>query len=259
MMNKTMLQSRLLNEAKGLRHGFFTRQGGVSQGIYASLNCGYGSDDNPDAVNENRRRAALHLSCAHTDIVTAYQIHSAQVLVVDALFQPDAVPQGDALVSKTPGLAIGVLTADCTPVLFADPEARIVGAAHAGWRGAASGILEATLEAMEAIGGKRCRIRAAIGPAIHQPNYEVGAEFKAEFLNANPENERFFNQPAQAAKPRFDLPDFCNARLEAAGVNWIDNIDLCTYADESLFFSYRRKIHRLEPDYGRQISAIVAT
>ncbi len=256
MITATTLKSDLLNEAKDIRHAFFTREGGISEGIYQSLNCGYGSNDDRTAVTENRRRAAEYLGSSHEDIATAHQVHSAKALVINAPFGPDGPPQADALVTQTPGLAIGVLAADCTPVLFADQQAKVVGAAHAGWRGASSGILEATLEVMEAVGAKRNRIYAAIGPTIHQPNYEVGPEFEAEFLKRDTNNQRFFVRYSEGGNPFFDLPGFCYARLQAASVRFIDNIAQCTYENDSLFFSYRRKTHGSEPDYGRQISAI---
>jgi len=259
MIGATVLHSDLLDNAGDIRHAFFTREGGISEGIYASLNCGYGSKDNPAAVKENRRRAATHLKAAHEDILTAHQIHSAEAMIVDAPFPAESRPKADALVTQTPGLAIGAIAADCTPVLFADSKAKVIGAAHAGWRGALSGILEATVQAMEAVGAQRHRICAAIGPTIHQAHYEVSPEFQTEFLNINANNKRFFTQPSESTKPHFDLPGFCHAALEAAAVGFIDNIKRCTYADDSLFFSYRRKNHRQEPDYGRQISAIVIT
>ena len=257
MIDGTVLTAPSLADAAGIRHGFFTREGGVSGGIYASLNCGLGSDDDKDDVLENRRRAAAHLGASHNDIVTVYQIHSATALVIDQPFEPGTAPQADALVTSTPGLAVGALAADCTPVLFADPEARVVAAAHSGWRGAVTGILQATVDAMESIGAQRNRIRAAIGPTIHQPNYEVGPEFEAEFVARNPDHARFFAQPSPGARAHFDLPGFCAAQLAAAGVSNIDDIGKCTYANDSLFFSYRRKTHHSEADYGRQISAIV--
>lgn len=257
MIDGTVLTANGLLSAPGIRHGFFTRQGGVSGGLYASLNCGLGSDDNRDAVIENRKRAAIHLGATHPGVLTVHQIHSAKALVVDEPFEPAAAPRADALVTRTPGLAIGALAADCTPVLFADPQAGVIGAVHAGWRGALTGILEATIAEMEAIGAERGRIRAAIGPTIHQPNYEVGPEFEEEFLSAAPESRKFFCRPTPDGRPHFDLPGFCLSRLTAARVGAAEDLQRCTYADESLFFSYRRKIHRKETDYGRQISAIV--
>lgn len=239
----------------GIAHGFFTRQGGISGGIYASLNCGLGSQDSRDAVLENRRRVATHLGAR--EIVTLYQTHSATALLVD---KPPSgeLPRADAVVTRTPGLAVGALAADCAPVLLADPGARVVAAAHAGWRGAVGGILEAVIAAMEAIGADRRRISAAVGPCISQPAYEVGAEFEAELLALDAANARFFHRPAAAGKPRFDLPGYAVARLRRCGLGAVESLGVCTYSDESLF-SYRRSQHRREADYGRQISAIVVT
>ena len=259
MIDGTVLTAGNLTSASGIRHGFFTRQGGVSGGVYASLNCGLGSDDDRANVLENRKRAAHHLGSSLGAILTVHQIHSATALVIDQPFTPDNAPRADALVTRTPGLVVGALAADCTPVLFADPEAGVVAAAHAGWRGAVSGILEATVSAMVGIGAERERIRAAIGPTIHQPNYQVGPDFEAEFLSYRTDNQTFFVRPHEGARPHFDLPGFCRARISDAGVASCQDIGRCTYADESLFFSYRRKSHRQETDYGRQISAIVVS
>jgi purine-nucleoside/S-methyl-5'-thioadenosine phosphorylase / adenosine deaminase len=242
---------------EGVSHGFFTREGGVSDGVYRTLNCGYGSNDTRDKVAENRRRVACHLGAGHDDVVTVYQVHSADVVVVDRPFAASAAPKADALVTATRGLAIGALAADCTPVLFAAPEAGVVGAAHAGWRGAVAGVLEATVAAMEQIGAKRHEIRAAVGPAIRQPAYEVGPEFEAQFLAQSLENKKFFRRDTQQGRPHFDLPGYCLARLRASGIGHVENAGRCTYANESLLYSYRRKTHLDEPDYGRQISAIV--
>jgi YfiH family protein len=257
MIDGTVLTAPALDRASGIRHGFFTREGGVSEGIYAALNCGLGSADERARVLENRNRVAAHLDTAGGNVMTAYQIHSARALVIDEPFAPGTTPEADALVTATPGLAVGALAADCTPVLFADPEARIVAAAHSGWRGAVSGILSATVAAMESIGGDRTRICAAIGPTIHQPNYEVGPEFEAEFTARDPSYSRFFVRPQDGARPHFDLPGFCRHALDQCGIASVEDIGRCTYADESLFFSYRRKTNRGESDYGRQISAIV--
>ena len=259
MIDGTVLKSDMLDGARGIQHAFFTRQGGVSEGIYASPNCGYGSNDDPQAVRENRRRAAAYLGASYDDIVTSHQVHSAKALVIEAPFGPAGPQQADALVTQMPGLAIGVLAADCTPVLFADPQAKVIGAAHAGWRGAVSGVLEATLDAMETIGAERSRIRVAIGPTIHQPNYEVGPEFEEEFLKLDLRNKRFFTRPATGERPFFDLPGFCYARLKAASAGFIEVISHCTYTNDSLFYSYRRKTHLSEHDYGRQMSAIAIT
>lgn len=239
----------------GIAHGFFTRQGGVSGGIYASLNCGLGSSDERANVLENRRRVADHLGARA--VVTLYQTHSATALAVEAPPEGD-LPKADAVVTRVPGLAVAALAADCAPVLLADPFARVVGAAHAGWRGAVGGILESAIAAMEQLGAERSRIAAAVGPCISQRAYEVGPEFEAEVLAQGGDNARFFDRPSPASRARFDLPGYVAARLSAAGLASVDCLGVCTYANESLF-SYRRSQHRREADYGRQISAIVVT
>lgn len=257
----TPLTAQSLGDVPGIAHGFFTREGGVSRGIYAGLNVGLGSSDAHDAVLENRARVATALSFPDAPLNTLYQVHSAEALVIDAPL-PSPPPKADALVTTTPGLIIGALAADCTPVLFADAEGGpgpIVAAAHAGWRGAVDGVLAETVRTMERLGADRRRIRAAIGPTIHQPNYEVGPEFKETFVARDPSFAKFFSEPGPGARPHFDLPGFVAAQLTAAGVEHIETLDHCTYADESKFFSYRRATHREEPDYGRQISAIVVT
>jgi hypothetical protein len=237
----------------GIRHAFFTRQGGVSQGIYASLNVGAGSNDDPDAVRENRRRAAAHLG---GELVTAYQVHSALALVADGPW-PAGPPQADAVVSATPGVICGALAADCAPILLADPEARVVAAAHAGWKGALTGVAEAAIARMEALGARRGRIRAAIGPCIGPASYEVGLEYVARFVAVDPGNERYFAAGAAPDKRQFDLPAFVLARLRAAGVEQCDWIGRDTCAEADLFFSNRRAFKQGEPDYGRLLSAIV--
>jgi YfiH family protein len=252
------LTADCLSDLSGIRHGFFTRHGGVSEGIYASLNCGHGSADRRDHVTENRRRVAEALGQRRAEqVLTLYQVHSAIPLVVDRPIPREELPKADALVTRTPGLVIGALAADCTPVLFADPHARVVAAAHAGWRGAFTGILEATIRAMEGIGAARGRISAAVGPCINQPAYEVGPEFEAQFLAADSSTSRFFNRPHPGARPHFDLPGYVEHRLVAAGLAAIERCSPCTFASESAFFSYRRTNRAKEPDYGRQISAIV--
>lgn len=249
--------AKSLSDLPGIRHGFFTREGGVSQSLYNSLNCGPGSADAAERVAENRARVARHLAAEGPDIVTLYQIHSPTALVLESPVPTSNRPRADAVVTKTPGLAIGVLTADCAPVLFADPEAKIVGAAHAGWRGALAGVLEATIAEMERLGAQKSRIRAAIGPAINQAAYEVGPEFEQEVVASCSNNKRFFYQHPTENRPRFDLPGYVEGRLAEVGVAAIERQTLCTYENESKFFSYRRSQHRQEPDYGRQISAIV--
>lgn len=245
-----------LGDPTHLRHGFFTRQGGVSQGLYAGLNVGLGSGDDPAHVMENRRRIADWLGADAEKLSGCHQVHSADVVTIDAPIPLDERPKADGLVTATPGLPIAVLTADCAPVLFADPHARIVGAAHAGWKGALTGVMENTIDAMIALGAERSAIRAVVGPTISQANYEVGPEFQARFVAADAGHARWFVPSTKPEHFMFDLPGFCVARLKGAGVIGAD-IDQCTYADEAHFFSYRRTTHRGEPDYGRQLSAIM--
>ena len=251
------IEARCLAELPGIRHGFFTRAGGISQGIYAGLNCGPGSGDDPSQVATNRGRVAEHLGTAHAHIVTLYQVHGTTALHVDRPVPTRDRPKADAVVTRTRGLAVGVLTADCAPVLFADANAGVVAAAHAGWRGAAAGILEAAIAEMERQGAERRHICAAIGPAINQVSYEVGPEFEAEFLQGCLDNARFFARAHSAARPHFDLPAFVENRLLAAGLGRVERRSPCTYENESLFYSFRRSQHLGEADYGRQISAIV--
>jgi YfiH family protein len=246
-----------LGSLSGIAHGFFTRHGGVSQGGYSSLNCGLGSKDHPAAVRENRARVAQSLAAA--SLLTAHQIHSATAVVVEAAWGTGERPRADAMVTRTPGIALAVLTADCAPVLFADPEARVVGAAHAGWRGAVGGILEATIAAMEGLGAERRRIEAAVGPCIGRAVYEVGPEFEQEFLQLDAGNARFFTRQAADARPHFDLAGYAAERLGRAGINRVLDSASCTYAQADDFFSYRRSRALNEADYGRQISAIVLT
>jgi len=234
-------------------HGFFGRTGGVSTGIYASLNCGPGSADESALVAENRRRACAALGC--TILNTLYQVHGARVVTVSGAWP--APPQGDAMVTKTPGIALGILAADCAPVLFADSEAGVIGAAHAGWKSALAGVTDATLSAMEALGAQRARIAAAIGPCISQANYEVGEEFRTRFVAADGANARFFVAGARIAHHQFDLESYVAHRLACAGVDKVARLSACTYAREADFFSFRRATHRGEADYGRQLSAIV--
>lgn len=250
------LGSSLLGAVPGLRHAFFSREGGVSTGLYASLNGGLGSNDDPAHVAENRRRMAEQLGVAPDRFLTVFQIHSPDVAVATAPWRGDVRPRADALVTRVPGLALGVTAADCGPVLFVDAQARVIGAAHAGWKGALGGVLENTIERMEGLGAERGRIVAAIGPLIRQPSYEVGAEFVARFTDAAADNARFFAPSTRAGHSMFDLAGYIRRRLERAGLALIDDVDVCTYADER-FFSYRRSVHRSEPDYGRNIHAIV--
>lgn len=251
------LRSPLLDPARtrGVRHGFFTRQGGVSQGLYQGLNVGLGSGDERAAVLENRRRVAGWLGVAPQNLLTVHQVHSSDVVTVDGPLGAER-PQADALVTDRPGLALGALAADCGPVLFADAEARVIAAAHAGWKGALTGILENTIIAMEGLGAERGRITAVLGPSISQDNYEVGPEFIARFTAADPVNERWFRPSDMAGHALFDLNGYTLARLTAAGVT-AAALGRCTYAEEDMLYSYRRATHRGESDYGRQISAIV--
>ena len=240
----------------GVRHAFFTRRGGVSQGIYASLNVGLGSKDDQGAVIENRRRCAAHFGAA--TIVTAYQVHSATALAADGSW-PAGPPQADGVVRATLGVVCGALAADCAPILLVDPQARVVAAAHAGWKGALTGVVEATVARMESLGADRGRLRAAVGPCIGPKSYEVGLEFLERFLHVDPAYEAFFSTAAAVEKRMFDLPAFVLARLAAAGVSgaeWVGH-DTCAQADD--FFSNRRAFKRGEGDYGRLLSAIVLT
>ncbi len=236
-----------------LRHGFFTRRGGASSGIFAGLNCGPGSSDLREAVSINRDRVAEALGLTAQALVGVHQVHSADVLTVT---EPPAAPvRADAMVTATPGLALTVLTADCQPVLFADRAAGVIGAAHAGWRGALSGVLEATVEAMEALGARRGEIVAIIGPTISLRAYEVGPEFLDAFLAEDRDYSRFF-AGGEGDRVHFDLPGFGLHRLRAAGVGRAEWTHHCTYSDAERFFSYRRSVHRHEADFGRLISAI---
>ncbi|MEP0706682.1 peptidoglycan editing factor PgeF [Parvibaculum sp.] len=252
-----MLKAKPLEVLSHIRHGFFTREGGVSRGIYASLNCGYGSDDNPGNVTENRARVAGKLSVERDKLLTVHQIHSPNVIDVTRPWTPETAPQADAMVTSTPGIALGVLAADCAPVLFADKKTHIVGAAHAGWKGALGGVLEATIDAMIRLGAERTDIAAAIGPCISKDFYEVGAEFRDRFVDADTANEKWFVPSENAGHFMFDLPGYAEARLEAADIGTVSSLGHCTYQDQKRFFSYRRTTHRGEPDYGRQISAIM--
>jgi polyphenol oxidase len=238
-----------------IAHGFFGRTGGVSTGIYASLNCGPGSGDAPASVGENRARVAQHLGA---ELVTLYQIHSDKAVNVNAPWGNDR-PQADAMATATPDIALGILTADCAPVLFADHQARVIGAAHAGWKGALGGVIESVLAAMENLGANRARIAAAIGPCIAQDSYEVGAEFRDRFADTDSANARFFVPSNKPGHFRFALEGYVAHRLTTAGVSNIEPLHADTYAREADFFSFRRTTHRGEPDYGRQISAIVLT
>lgn len=250
------LTAENLKAISGIRHAFFTRVGGVSGGLYASLNVGLGSEDDSAKVRENRKRAIAALGEA-TALNTVYQVHGQEVAVAEEPWEPTEAPKADAMVTNRPGIAIGILTADCAPVLLADPVNRVIGAAHAGWRGAVGGVLSAVVDAMERLGGERRRIHAAVGPTIGQTSYEVGPEFPAPFLDEAPENMRFFRPSRREGHLMFDLIGYVADRLAVLEVGTADMIDRDTCADEELFFSYRRSTLRKEPDYGRELSAIV--
>lgn len=250
-----LISSDVLSAIPGLRHAFFTREGGVSDGIYAGLNGGLGSSDVQANVLENRRRMATHMGVAPENFLSLHQIHSPDVVVATGPWESPARPKADAMVTRHPKLAIGVATADCGPVLFVDPAQRVIGAAHAGWKGALTGVLEATIDAMEKLGAERGQIVTAMGPMIRQPSYEVGTEFVERFLDADADYAMFFLPAQRAGHAMFDLAGFIRMRLEKAGVLLIDDLGADTYADER-FFSYRRSVHRKEPDYGRHIHSI---
>jgi YfiH family protein len=251
-----LIRSPLLAGAKNIRHAFFTREGGVSEGFYASLNGGQGSHDDPARVAENRRRMTAALQVPDGALVTAYQIHSPDAVVATAPWTRAEAPRADAIVSGTRGIALGVTVADCAPILLADASAGVAGAVHAGWRGGLAGVIEAAVAAMEKLGAERKRIEAAIGPLLRQPSYEVGPEFVARFCAADAGNARFFSSAARAGHALFDLPAFVGARLKSADVGAVEDLGLDTYADEARFFSYRRSVHRQEADYGRLVAAI---
>ena len=254
-----MIQAQSLSALAGIRHGFFTRAGGVSEGIYTSLNGGIGSRDDPAKVAENRARMAAVLGVRAEHLLTAYQTHSADVITLDAPWTRETRPRADAIVTRRRGIAVGVTTADCGPVLFADTEAGVIGAAHAGWRGALHGVLEAAINAMEGLGARRARITAALGPMIRQPNYEVGPEFLAQFTAADGANRGFFVPSGRESHARFDLAGYIAARLRRSGIAAIEDLGRCTYGSPEEFFSFRASTHRGEPDYGRHVNAIVLT
>ena len=252
-----MIEASQLSRLPGIRHGFFTRRGGASEGLYASLNCGFGSGDDLGLVARNRAKVAENLSVDESALLTVWQWHSADVIEVDAPWDVRKPPEGDAMVSATPGIGLGILTADCAPLLFADSLAKVIGAAHAGWKGAVAGIADATIAKMEKLGARRERIVAVIGPTIGPASYEVGPELHAAFIKQSPDNATHFSQ--SPGKPRhytFDLPGYLLAQLQKAGVGEAALLGLDTYQDEDSFFSYRRMTHRGERVYGRQISTI---
>jgi hypothetical protein len=251
-----MLCSSLLAAVPGLRHAFFTRDGGVSDGIYGCLNGGLGSRDDPVNVLENRRRMAERMGVPPAHLLGVHQIHSPDTVVATSPWEGTSRPRADAIVTRAEGLAISVTTADCGPVLLVDPNARVIGAAHAGWKGALTGILESTVDAMEELGAARNNVVAAIGPLIRQQSYEVGDEFVERFIEAAADNAMFFLPAAREGHSMFDLAGFVRMRLENAGVLMIDDLCVDTYSDER-FYSYRRSVHRREPDYGRHVHAII--
>src|SRR5215213_10739411 len=250
-----MLGSPLLSSVPGLRHAFFTRHGGVSVGLYDSLNGGLGSNDDQANVAENRRRMAEQMGVEPSHFLSPWQIHSPDALVVSGPWSDISRPRADALVTRVEGLAIGVTAADCGPILFVDPNARVIGAAHAGWKGALTGIVESTVDTMIQLGAERTGIVAAIGPLIRQHSYEVGAEFVDRFIEADAENAVYFSPSARDGRAMFDLAGYIRMRLENAGVLMIDDIGVDTYSDDR-FYSYRRSVHRNEADYGRHVHAI---
>ena len=250
--------SSLLAAIPGLRHAFFTREGGVSGEIYESLNGGLGSNDDPANVLENRRRMAEQMGVEPANFISVHQVHSPDAVVATGPWPDDTRPRADAIVTRTEGIAIGVTAADCGPILFADAGARVIGAAHAGWKGALTGVVESTIEAMEKLGADRGGIVAAIGPLIRQHSYEVGSEFVERFLDADGDNKSFFIPSVRSGHAMFDLAGFIRMRLENAGVLMIDDIGVDTYSDPR-FYSYRRSVHRNEPDYGRHVHAIALT
>jgi YfiH family protein len=251
-----MITLSALDGDPGIRHAFFTRQGGVSQGLFASLNCGFGSRDDPASVEKNRAIAAAQLGLPVHRLVTCHQIHGTATVTVERPWHRAANPRADGMVTAEPGIALGVLAADCAPVLFADPDARIIGAAHGGWRGALAGVMEATVAAMAALGAVPARICAGIGPCIAQPSYEVGPEFAAAFAAADRESGGFFEPASREGHFRFDLGGYIAHRLARLGLARIERAANDTAAEEALFFSYRRACLRGEPDYGRGLAAI---
>jgi len=258
MMDNHALTAPTLECSPSIRHGFFTRLGGVSTGIFSSLNCGLGSGDDRDAVLENRERVVAMLTGDQTPtapLISPYQVHGTHVIRVDETTTERE--EADGIITTAPGVTIGVLSADCGPILFADPDNGVIGAAHAGWKGAVAGVLQSTVAAMEAAGAQRGSIHAVLGPTISQPSYEVGSEFETRIVDASPDDARFFTIPEGQTRAHFDLPGFILSRLNALDLASAGKIDVCTYRDEARFFSFRRATHKDETDYGRQISAIV--
>jgi polyphenol oxidase len=251
-----MIEANALKEIPGLRHGFFTREGGHSRGLFASLNCGYGSGDDRGLVARNRAVVADALGVGRENLLTVYQQHTAEVVAATEPWKPEAAPVADAMVTQEPGIAIGALTADCAPILFAERQGKVIGVAHAGWKGALAGVADAVLLAMEALGAARTDILAVIGPAISADAYEVGPEFHCRFLDADPASAAHFRPSRVLRRHMFDLPGYLAAGLRESGVGAVIDLALCTYCDEKRFFSFRRATHRNESQYGRLMSTI---
>ncbi|HCK84735.1 MAG TPA: peptidoglycan editing factor PgeF [Hyphomonadaceae bacterium] len=250
------LQSQALLSDE-VAHGFFGRQGGVSGGIYASLNCGYGSGDDSGSVCENRTRVATWLGTREEKLITLYQIHSADALHVTAPWTRAAPPKADAMATTLRGVALGVLAADCAPILLSDAKAGVIGCAHSGWKGAIGGVVESVVALMERLGASRARIRAAVGPCISQASYEVGPEFEARFVDTEAANKAYFVRSPRMGHWQFDLPGYVTARLKATGIGAVEALKVCTYEHNEAYFSFRRTTHRGETDYGRNVSAIM--
>lgn len=250
------LQSQALLHGS-VAHGFFGRQGGASDGIYASLNCGYGSGDDSVSVCENRTRVATWLGTREEQLITLYQIHSADALHVTAPWPRTAPPKADAMATTLRGVALGVLAADCAPILLSDHQAGVIGCAHSGWKGAIGGVAESVVRMMEQLGATRARIHAAVGPCISQPSYEVGPEFLARFVEEDVENKRYFVSSPREGHWQFDLPGYVTARVKATGIGAVETLNMCTYEHNDAYFSFRRTTHRGETDYGRNVSAIM--
>jgi len=253
---RSSISLKAISDGPAIRHAFFTRQGGVSAGAFSSLNCGFGSGDDLDAVARNRAIAAMHLGLAPDRLVSCHQVHGTDVVTVERPWRREDNPRADGTVTNVPGIALGVLAADCAPVLLADPEAGIIGAAHGGWRGTLAGVMEATVDAMVALGARPEQIRAGIGPCIGQASYEVGPEFLVNFTTADPASARFFVPAARAGHFLFDLPGYIELRLQRLGLAAVERTPHDTAAEEDLFFSYRRACLRGEKDYGRGLAAI---
>lgn len=258
-MNQLSRQSELLRSQTNLRHGFFGRVGGISTGIYRSLNCGFGSSDDNAAIEENRKRVASAIGIKASNLINLYQIHSNDAINVTVPWPREQAPEADAMVTTQKGIALAILTADCGPILFSDAENSVIGAAHAGWRGAQNGIIRTTIEAMLKLGAKTDNIKAVLGPTISQANYEVDEGFKAGFLANQASTGQFFDKGCRDGHFQFDLPGYIISELNALGITTVENLDLCTYEDPDSYFSYRRSTHLSEPDYGRNISVIALT